>query len=84
MNQSSEGRDFSTDNVYIYVKLLDEGTIALRPVPAVRIAENLAKILKPLDFDPEEMWEFPVKSTVVIETRTINGEEVLVAVDLNL
>lgn len=60
----------------IYVKLLDEGTIVYRPVKALRLDNDLFKILdSPL---ADEIWEFQFNDIVhCTGTRISDGFELV-------
>ncbi len=64
----------------VYVQLLDEGTIAYRPVPASKEIEGVC-ILGGQDIYDEEVetWEFPPGSRVSYEPRKLDGDIVFVA-----
>ncbi len=65
----------------IYVKLLDEGTIVYRPVPAIKAATNLFEIRGSEIYDPEnEIWEFSPGTYVLVEEKNLSGKKVLVAI----
>lgn len=65
----------------VYVRLLDEGTTAYRPVEAKPVDEGTVVLLMPIDYDPEdERWEFPPGTLVRCELRDLQGRRVLVAV----
>jgi len=52
----------------IYVQLLGEGTVVYRPVPAMKIKENIDKIQGKEIYDLEdEEWEFLPESIVVAQ-----------------
>lgn len=63
----------------VFVRLLDEGTDVMRPVPACLISEGIYELLKTDDYDPEfEIWEFLPGQRVRCESR--GAEAALVAV----
>lgn len=65
----------------IYIRLLDEGTEVFRPTTAEALGQRLFKVLPTPHYNPEdEKWEFVPGSVVECEKRTLDGEEVLVAV----
>lgn len=65
----------------VYVRLLGEGTTVFRPVMGVIVGPNLARLVKPADYDPEdEAWEFKPGSLVQLEDRVLGGKQVRVAV----
>lgn len=67
----------------VYIKLLGEGTLVFRPVQAKRIDENTVKLLPVADYGScDEEWEFPPGSIVRCESRAMDGENTLVAVEL--
>jgi hypothetical protein len=67
--------------ITVYVKLLGEGTLVFRPVPAELVGGTTAKLLPVDDYASSgEEWEFPPESTVTCENRVLEGKEVWVAV----
>ena len=65
----------------IYVQLLGEGTVVYRPVPAMKIKENLYKIQGKEIYDPDdEEWEFLPESVVVVQRQELEGGQVFVAI----
>ncbi len=67
----------------IYVPLLDEGTLVVRPTQGVSLGGDLYRVLATPNYDPDdEHWEFPPGSVVrgVMEKR--DGEEIVVAREL--
>jgi hypothetical protein len=65
----------------IYIQLLNEGSVAYRPVSAYLIGENIYKIDGSECYDPnDEGWEFPPNTYVIVEERKLSGEDVLVAI----
>jgi len=68
----------------IYIRLLEEGTEVFRPTSAEPLEGGLLKVLSTPDYDPEdERWEFVPGTVVKGEKRELDGEEVLIAVDVN-
>ncbi len=68
----------------IYIQLLGEGTIVYRPVPALKIEDNVYKIEGYNIYDPDdEEWEFLPGTFVIVEERTLEEDIVLVAVKTN-
>jgi hypothetical protein len=64
----------------IYIKLLEEGTKVYKPVPAIKIENNIYKVQGFQLYDPEdEVWEFLPGSYVIVEEQSLNGDSVLVA-----
>jgi len=64
----------------IYIKLLGEGTVVYRPVPAMEIDEKIYKIMGTDIFDPDdEEWEFLPGSLVRVEVKEFDGEKIFVA-----
>ena len=72
--------DLATSPVIIYVQLLDEGTVAFRPVTAEHIGGDqfVIETRRPED----ELWEFDSGSTVIGEPRRISGGCSIIAVRL--
>jgi len=65
----------------IYIQLLDEGTKVYRPVPAIKIENNIYKLQGFDIYDPEdEIWEFSPGTYVKVEKQYLDGEDVLIAV----
>lgn len=65
----------------IYIKLLNEGSIAYRPVNAIAYKENIYEIVSHEIYDPEdEEWEFLPGTLVIVEERNLNGLNVLIAI----
>lgn len=66
----------------IYVKLLGEGTVVYRPVPAVKLNNNVFKLKGNdiYDCDSEE-WEFSPEDIVKVEKKKLSGELVFVAIE---
>jgi len=67
----------------IYVKLLNEGTDAWRPVPATEVAADVYLLGTPDGYDSEdEEMEFLPGSQVIVKSRTFSdGETGLIAVE---
>jgi hypothetical protein len=65
----------------IYVQLLNEGSIAYRPVPAIEIENNIY-MLQGFDiYDTEdEEWEFLPGSYVLVEEQVKGDKNVSVAI----
>ena len=64
----------------IYIHLLDEGTVVVRPTQGELLGSDIYRVLATTDYNPEdEYWQFPPGSIVrcVIEKR--DNEELLVA-----
>lgn len=71
----------NTDTTLVYVRLLGEGTVVYRPTSAAPIGPDTVRLLTPDGYDPmDEDWEFKPGSVVRVERRTLEGEEVYVAV----
>ena len=65
----------------IYIQLLNEGSVAYRPVSAVEIEENIYKIDGSECYNPEdEEWEFLPNTYVLAEKKELSGRIVLVAI----
>jgi hypothetical protein len=70
----------SSSVLTIYIPLLNEGTPVVRPTQAVKLGENLYRVLPTQDYDPnDEEWGFPPGSVVECVLETRSGREVLVA-----
>jgi hypothetical protein len=66
----------------IYVRLLDEGTDAWRPVVAERFSKDTYRIIE-LTPDPDiERWEFASGELVRCRHQRLSGGECLVAYEL--
>jgi len=66
---------------YIYIKLLGEGTMVYRPVPAIELKKNVYEVRGEEIYDLEdEIWEFTPGMYVVVEKQELGGELVLVAI----
>jgi|HubBroStandDraft_5_1064220.scaffolds.fasta_scaffold02081_6 hypothetical protein len=65
----------------IYVRLLDEGTDVVRPVPARLFGEDVYELLPTPNYNPEdETWEFLPGSKVVVQQTTIGNQEIQLAI----
>ena len=65
----------------IYIKLLNEGSVAYRPVPSYEIGNNIFKVNGLEIYDPEdEEWEFIPGTYVLVESQRKGGENILVAI----
>ncbi|MDR1181538.1 MAG: hypothetical protein LBL13_06140 [Bacteroidales bacterium] len=65
----------------IYVRLLDEGTVVYRPVPAIEIKKDIFKIMRSDAYNPEdEIWEFLPGTCVLVEEKGLSDENILVAI----
>ena len=72
--------DSSTTKV-VYVYLRGEGTPVYRPAPATLVGTDVARLAAPGDYNPEdEDWEFKPGMLVRLESKTLGGQKVLVAV----
>jgi hypothetical protein len=58
----------------VYVRLLDEGTDAWRPVAATALADGTYILSDASPIPADEQWEFPPGSRVVAEKRTFEGK----------
>ena len=64
----------------IYIALLDEGTEVWRPVEAVRVSQNVYRIISENPNPEDERWEFARDDLVQCRAKTLsNGMSVLVA-----
>ena len=76
------GLNIRTMEQILYIKLLDDGTVVYRPVPAIKLAQNIFRIGGESIYDPEdEIWEFKPGAYVVAEEQEVGGEFVFVAVN---
>lgn len=67
-------------SVVVYVRLLNEGTVAFRPVPAVPVSAGVYLLGGDDWVHPEdEEWEFPPGARVRVGNRLLDGASVLVA-----
>ena len=67
----------------IYVQLLDEGTKVYRPVPAIKIQDDVYELQGAELYDKEdEIWEFGPNSRVFVKEDCLGGEKVLIAYEL--
>ena len=67
----------------VHVKLLDEGTLVFKPVPASGINETTYKLEGWDLYDPtDECWEFPPGSLVLIKNQLLGNRMVRVAISL--
>lgn len=65
----------------IYVQLLGEGTIAYKPVDAIKVTDNVYQIQDDELYDPnDEEWEFAPGTSVIVEEQILDGDKVLVAI----
>ena len=70
----------STDQIQIYVPLLDEGTDVFRPALGVFVSPDVIRVLAPDGYDPDdEHWEFPPGSEVRCVAVLRSGRQILVA-----
>ncbi|MCA9918590.1 MAG: hypothetical protein KC445_11600 [Anaerolineales bacterium] len=79
----------TTETSQIYIPLLDEGTLVIRPTEGKQVKENIFLILPTENYDPSaELWMFPPGSIVECKREIWENEEVWVArnsfKDLNL
>lgn len=67
--------------INIYIKLLNEGTEVYRPVPAMMYKDDTYRVLGDDIHDPtDEEWEFLPGTLVLVNTKNISGENLIVAV----
>jgi hypothetical protein len=70
----------STNVRTVYIPLLSEGTLVVRPTQAIGLGGNVYQVLPTSDYDPnDEEWEFPPGTSVECELETWSGQDVLVA-----
>lgn len=66
----------------IYVKLMNEGSVAYRPIPSSKVSDNIYKLMGSDIYDIEdETWEFLPGTLVLTEKKELGGKLVLVAVE---
>jgi hypothetical protein len=76
----SVAMDSSTEPQAVFVELLDEGTVCLRPTQGIPLGECTYRLLPTANYDPDdERWQFPPGSVVKCRTEVWSGKEVLVA-----
>ena len=76
----SEPMVSSTDQVVLYIPLLNEGTDVLRPTTGVLLGADIVQVLATPDYDPAiEEWAFAPGSKVRCLPEVRGGREVLVA-----
>ena len=76
----SAAMDSSTDAQQVFVELLGEGTVCLRPTLAQPLGAGTYRLLATSDYDPKsEQWEFPPGTTVRCREEHWGGRMVLVA-----
>ncbi|MBO4773612.1 MAG: hypothetical protein J5516_02380 [Bacteroidales bacterium] len=64
----------------IYVQLLDEGTRVYRPVPAIKIRDDIYELKGAEIYDTtDETWEFVPGSHVMVKEEHLGEKNVLVA-----
>jgi hypothetical protein len=65
----------------IYIQLLNEGSVAYRPVSSLEIEKNIFRVDGSEIYNPEdEEWEFPPGTYVIVEKQIRGGEKVLIAI----
>lgn len=78
----SAAMDSNTETIYVH--LLDEGTIVVRPTQGVLLGGGVYRLLPTSDYDPDtEHWQFPPGSVVRCVRETREGDNILVAHVLN-
>jgi hypothetical protein len=76
----SEQTGLSTNEVQIYVPLLNEGTNVLRPTTGVVIEPDVVRLGATRDYNPDvETWAFLPGTTVRCVKEVRGGREILVA-----
>lgn len=76
----SEEKALSTDEVQLYVPLLNEGTDVLRPATGRFVGPDVVRVEEPDDYAPEiEDWEFPPGAEVRCVAEFRDGRQILVA-----
>ena len=67
----------------VYVRLRGEGTTVYRPAAASSAGKDLARLIAPEGYDPDdEDWEFKPGTLVRLESTRLEGQAVRVAVSL--
>lgn len=70
----------STEQISLYVPLLNEGTDVLRPTTGVFVGPDTIRVEPSADYDPEtEEWAFPPGSMVRCNAEFRGGRQILVA-----
>lgn len=65
----------------IYIQLLNEGSVAYRPVSSNEIGKNIFRVDGTEIYDlKHEEWEFPPGTLVIVEEQIRGGEKVLIAI----
>ena len=76
----SEETALSTNEIVLYIPLLNEGTDVLRPTTGIVLQPGVARVVATCDYDPDsEEWEFPPGSTVRCVREAREGRQILVA-----
>jgi len=70
----------SSAHTTIYVRLLDEGSTAWRPVVAVQLHNSTYRITEQLYDRDDESWEFGPGEAVECEIKSLSNGPCLVAV----
>jgi hypothetical protein len=67
----------------IFVNLLDEGTVVMRPVQALALGFGVYRLMPPDDYDHEdEHWEFLPGSLVRCKQHFSDGNFILLAFEI--
>jgi len=70
----------STDEIQLYMPLLNEGTDVLRPATGHFVGPDVVRVEAPDDYDPDlEEWEFSPGSEVRCIAEFRGGRQILVA-----
>ena len=78
----SAAMDSNTETIYVH--LLDEGTIVVRPTQGVPLGEGVYRLLPTSNYDPDtEQWQFPPGSVVRCVWETRERDNILIAQALN-
>jgi hypothetical protein len=67
----------------VYVRLLGEGTVVFRPVPARKVADSIYLLQGEDIFSSDEDWEFAPGTTVNVEARVLSRDPVPVLVAIS-
>lgn len=70
----------ATNQIQIYVALLNEGTEVFRLTTGLVVGQDVVQVEPTVDYDPDiEEWEFPPGSRVRCARELRGGNEILIA-----
>jgi hypothetical protein len=76
----SEPTALSTNEVEVYIPLLNEGTDVLRPTTGIVLKPDVVRVVATRDYNPDlEEWAFLPGSAVKCVKELRGGREILVA-----